>query len=360
MPSLPASAFRPALRVPATFSTPAARRVRLALALAMLMITAGCGQDGRARFLPGGEGGEGGVASSGSSATGTGGQGGSGGSGGSGPAKDPLPLKVMNWNTHNFFNDKDDSAAPQETIVTTAEYQSHLKAVGKVVAAINPDIAVMQEVENTAVLDDLVKTQLGGAYPSIGLIPANDPRGINIGVIAKIPIVKLVSHKDDVFTQNGTIGPTYTYARDCVEIHVEHNGRKLVFLGVHFRAKVQDDPAKRLAEAQHTRKIADALAAADPARGIAVLGDFNDTPGSPPYLAVLGADAGQYTDAPGLLPQNDAWSTSYNGTLELIDHQMSDPFFAKMLDASTVGIRHGADVNAASDHDPVFATYQVR
>jgi endonuclease/exonuclease/phosphatase family metal-dependent hydrolase len=297
----------------------------------------------------------GGSGSSGS----TGSSGGAGGAGGTVIPNDPLALRVANWNVHNLENDKDDSGAPGETIVTTAEYVAHRKAVGAVLNEINTDIVVLTEVENKAVLDDLNTTELGGKYIATSLIDGNDYRGIDIGVLSKYPIDSVVSHKDDLFPLNGTQGPNYIFSRDCVEIHIQFNGRKMVFLGSHFKAKSNDDPIKRLAEAQRTRAIANSLAKADPSRAIMIVGDFNDTPGSAPYLAVVGDGATKFTDVSLSIPIGDRWSYDYQGKLELIDFQIVNPVLAPMVDTKSVAIRHATNVEAASDHSPVIATYMV-
>jgi predicted extracellular nuclease len=289
---------------------------------------------------------------------GSGGAGGGAGGAGGGPPKEPAALRVLNWNVYNYLNDKNDSAAQSELVVSTADYIAHRQSIGAVLAAMDPDIAVLAEVENEAALSDLVKTELDGKYTALGLVDGNDPRGIDIAVISKIPIDKIVTHQDEPFVMQGTGGPQYYFSRDCPEFHVTWNGRKIVLLGAHFKAKTDDDPYKRLAEAQRTRAIANALEAEDPSRAILVLGDYNDTPGSPPYLAVLGKDATAYTNAPEVLPL--PYTYTYQGQLELVDHQMVNPLLAEMLDPASVVIRHGNDVEAASDHSPMMATYLVR
>ena len=324
-----------------------------ALAAAWLVFSAaaisGCGQDGRIREGSSGDAGGGG----------SGGGGGGGGTGGGTP-KDPMPLRVANWNVRNYLNDKNDSAAPDEVVRTTAQYVSHRQAIGAVLAAIDADVVVLQEVENEPSLSDLVQSELGGKYTGIGIVDGNDPRGVDIGILSKIPVEKVVSHKDEQFPLNGTVGPTYRFSRDCPEYHLTYNGRKIVLLGVHFKAKEDDNPNKRLAEAQRTRAIANALVKEDSTRAILVLGDFNDVPGSPPYLAVLGEGEGLYTNAPDFVPANLRWTYDYQGTLELVDHQMSNPLLAGMLDQASVLIRHDNDVDAATDHAPVVATYGVK
>lgn len=284
----------------------------------------------------------------------------SGGGGGSGVVpNDPLPLSVLNWNVHNLENDKDDSGAPGETIVSTTEYNTHRKAVGAVLNELDADIVLLTEVENKAVLDELNALELGGKYVASSLIEGNDYRGVDIGLLSKYPIDSVVSHKDEPFTLSGTAGPDYYFSRDCPEVHIQFNGRKMVFLGAHFKAKSNDDPVKRLAEAQRTRAIADGLAKQDPSRAIIILGDFNDTPDSDPYLAVVGDGTTKYTDVTLSIPMGDRWTYEYQGKPELIDYQMVNPTLAPMLEMQSATIRHSTNVDAASDHSPVFASYMV-
>jgi endonuclease/exonuclease/phosphatase family metal-dependent hydrolase len=277
----------------------------------------------------------------------------------------PQPLTIANWNTLNFFNDKTDDPSGLDqpgdfSLLSTAEYIGKKKAVAGVLHSLAPDIAVLQEIENESVMNELRAELelLGDIYPHAALIPTSDIR--EIVILSKVPIDSIKSHQDDEFVKSGTFAPKYTYTRDCLEAHITFNGRHIVILGVHFRSKLDDDPDKRLAEAEHTRVIADAIALADPEAGIVVLGDFNDTPPSPPYAAVLGAAEAAFTNVSVLaLPESSRWTYDYKGQLELIDHQMSNPVLAKMLDAASIQILHTPAVEDASDHAPVIATYKV-
>jgi endonuclease/exonuclease/phosphatase family metal-dependent hydrolase len=289
--------------------------------------------------------------SSASGGTGTGGAGGGAAAGG--------PIKILDWNVHDFFDDVKDSSLPLEVVDTTAEYQAHLASVSKIVAPFDPDVAVFAEVENQTVIDAL-NMKLGGIYPEAHVIEGNDPRGIDIAILSKIPLTSIVSHKADAFTANGTTSPSYHYSRDCVEYHFTKGSQKIIILGVHFKAKAPpDDPQKRLAEGQHTRLIADGLLMADPTVALIVTGDFNDEPGSPAVAAVAGAAPNLFTDAPSFMAPTDAWSYLFQGGHELIDHQMSNPAMLAFLDRTSVTIPHNADVDNASDHSPVVATYNI-
>jgi len=323
----------------------------LALSGAAVAQTA-CGQDGRSSSAAT-------SGTTGTASTGTVGSGGSGGSGGAAP--DPLPLTILNWNTRNFYNHLNDDPAPEEELKTEAQYSAQRVAVGKVLKDLAPDVIVLEEVESDVVLADLNETELAGVYTDRAILTGNDPRGIDIAVLSKIPLDLTVTHAADEFKLIGNNQENYQFSRDCPEYHLTFNGRKIVLLGVHLRSKgPPDDADRRLAQAQRTRAIADGLAAEDPSRAILVLGDFNDLPESPPVSFLLGAEPDLYVNAPDSVSAAERWTFDYMGNLELVDHQMSNPLLGAMLDPASVRIPHGADINAASDHVPVLATYLVR
>jgi endonuclease/exonuclease/phosphatase family metal-dependent hydrolase len=334
--------------IPAIYGiVPLLSRLRLpALALAFAALFA-CGSSGPPGTTTSGSGG----------ATTTGGSGGSGGS-----LPPPKPLSVLNWNVHQFF-DSIPTGASGELVLSATDYKKKREAVGAVLASLDADVVALAEVETKPILDDLNGNELQNRYVSVNLVEGNDPRGIDVAVMSKIQPDKVVSHKDDLFTHPQTHAP-YRYARDCLEVHITHNGRRMAFLAVHFKAKAPpDDPDKRYAEAFHTREIADKLLAEDPARVVIVLGDFNDVPGSAPVGAIAGAGETAFVDAATFAPE-PRYSFNFNGTLELIDHQFMSPLGAKLLDDSSVVLKHGAGIDDgskyASDHAPLFAVYDVQ
>jgi endonuclease/exonuclease/phosphatase family metal-dependent hydrolase len=309
--------------------------------------------------------GQGGLTSSSTQASSSTGSGATGGGGSGAGTPTGTPLTIFNWNVRNYFDTvKDDPDNADEIVLSTTAYANKRKGVGAVIKSMNPDIVVLSEVENTGVLQDLNATELAGAYASMVLVEGNDQRGIDMGLLSKIAPDKVVSHKDDTFVLAGTPAPTYTFTRDCIEVHFTFEGRHVVLLGVHFRSKgPPDDQDKRLAEAQHTREIADGIAKDDPTAAILVLGDFNDLSNSPPYVAIQGKAPDQYLDAAAEVPSAERYTYNYMGTLELIDHQMGNPVLSAMLSKGTVVIKHGDGIdsgqNAVSDHSPMMATYLV-
>jgi predicted extracellular nuclease len=275
-------------------------------------------------------------------------------------------LKVLDWNTRNFYDAIDDPALQNdngtdsgEQIKTQAQYDQQREAIAAVIAGFDPDVIVFAEVENEGVLADL-NADLGGKYVALEVPEGNDARGLDVAAMSKIPFDQVVTHKEDMFVLEGTNAPTYRFSRNVPEFHLTVGGRKVVLLGVHYRSKgPPDDADKRLAEAQRTRAIANGLTAADADLGAIILGDTNDLPGSYPLQALVGAEPDVYKDAPDAIPSADRWTYDYMGAFELIDHQLSNPVLAPMLDEGSVAIPHSAQIDEIGDHSPIFAAYDI-
>jgi endonuclease/exonuclease/phosphatase family metal-dependent hydrolase len=272
----------------------------------------------------------------------------------------PIPVRVLSWNVRNLYNDVRDSpevAAADEIILTTAQYQAKLDDIAGVIGSLVPDIVVLQEVENHNVLSDLGQKLPEHAHRRI--TEGNDPRGIDIALLSRHPIDRVVAHDQEFFSSSAS-GKTYVFARDVLEVHFEINGRHLILFGIHFKSGTDaESQDKRLAEAEQTRKLVLQQEAKDPSALIVVLGDFNAVPGSPPLAALAGAPPSELVSATLSLDPTDRFSVTYGGTPQLFDDQLLDPDALSALDPSSVKIEHGSAVNAASDHDPVVATYRV-
>ncbi len=270
----------------------------------------------------------------------------------------PEPVRILTWNVHNLYNTVRDSpevAVADEMIVPSAEYQTKLTDIAAVLVGLAPDIAVLQEVENQNVLQDLGDKLTGYPYRHITL--GNDPRGIDIALLSRHPYELVVAHDKESF-QSSASGKTYTFARDVLEAHFVINGRRLIVLGIHFKSGSEPfDLDKRLAEAEQTRRIALQHEAKDPTTMIVVLGDFNAGPATPPLIALEGEPPSTFQSVTASLQPTDRFSVTFGGTPQLFDDQRADPDAFAALDVSSVKIEHGSAVNAASDHDPVAATY---
>ncbi len=279
------------------------------------------------------------------------------------PTPGPGPLRIVSWNTWNFFDTIKGNCqdCPYEQTLSASEYQSKVAGVADGLAQLDGDVVVLQEVENDAVIDDIASSAAlaGHGYTVHQLLRGNDPRGVNIGVMSRYPIDAYISHKGDIFTRLDAPATVYHYTRDVAEIHMTWGSNHVVILGVHFKSKASpDDPDRRVAEAQHTRQIADAILAQDPSARLFIVGDFNDTPGTDTYAAVRDGQSGPtWENAMAAVPSADRWSYEYNSQKQLIDQLFASPTVAGTLDPTSAKILH--DSSLASDHAPIAATFVI-
>lgn len=278
----------------------------------------------------------------------------------------PGPMRLVSWNCYNFYDDKLGNCGdycPYEERLSTSEYKSKTDGIAKGLAMLDGDLVVLQEVENKEVLDALATHPdlIGLGYGTRELISGNDPRGINIGLLSRVPVDQYISHKEDKFTRIDNPAYVYQFARDAVEIKLTYRGHKVGIVAVHFKARINDDdPDRRVAEAQQARAIADGMLAADPDRYVFVVGDFNDTPGTDTYLAVRdGPDQGSlvFEHALSSIPTSDRYTYQYGASNQLLDHLLASPNAGARLDADSATIVH--DESLPSDHAPLAATYTV-
>ncbi|MGB0497593.1 MAG: endonuclease/exonuclease/phosphatase family protein, partial [Rubricella sp.] len=153
--------------------------------------------------------------------------------------------------------------------------------------------------ESYPLLRDFVAGQVGPSYKlDKGVIssPSNDLRGIDLGLITKFPLGRIISHRFNEFDLPD--GRRATFSRDCLEVEVllpDRSGILMTAYVVHLKSKYSrfdpvEDPeefrrdqersaAKREGELLEVMRIAGE--ARDPAVDrFAILGDFNDTPDS--------------------------------------------------------------------------------
>ena len=159
---------------------------------------------------------------------------------------------------------------------------------GRVISEINADIQCVVEVENRLTLDRFnrqVLAKIPGFLPYEHnlLIDGNDPRGIDIGLLSRFPIVSVRSHI-------GAGGNDPIFNRDCPEFEVRlPDGTALWILGNHFKSKgngsFAENNAKRKRQAAETARIY--RAALQRSDYVIVLGDLNDSPDSAPLQPLL-------------------------------------------------------------------------
>jgi len=175
------------------------------------------------------------------------------------------------------YNAKDFIAPSQGNGVRQAKSTQELRALADTLKAADCDIVSLQEVGSKKLLEQFAEQRLGGAYQHVALVPSNDRSGLNLGLISKYPILKVVSHKNDRIPTADGKGTTH-FTRDFLRIDLDVNGEVVTVYNTHGKARMGDPVTEqqRLAEAQAGRNILLKDMASFPSRLVVVTGDLND------------------------------------------------------------------------------------
>ena len=153
----------------------------------------------------------------------------------------------------------------------------------RVFKEVHADVIAVVEAENRLALrkfnEDVIPKVGHSAYETVMVIDGNDERGIDVGIMCRsgYEIKYMRTHVNDLIDGNRL------FSRDCAEYLIETPaGHELLLLVNHFKSKGYgnqgDNDKLRLAQATRVRQIYDERKAQGIAH-IAILGDFNDTPG---------------------------------------------------------------------------------
>ncbi|MDH4468722.1 MAG: hypothetical protein QE271_11750 [Bacteriovoracaceae bacterium] len=183
----------------------------------------------------------------------------------------PLELKESRYQaeTEDFCKSSGPKSDCASKDWTTDVYAAHIKTIADVIRQYEgngPDILVMQEVENAQVLKDLIKELSAQNYKYFALIENTDARGIDVGVISKLPIKKSALHNP---------GPEYQgVKRGILQVDFQVGKSVITILGNHWPSpRSANTENARINASKHFRSLANSLTS-DLVIGT---GDFNTT-----------------------------------------------------------------------------------
>jgi endonuclease/exonuclease/phosphatase family metal-dependent hydrolase len=246
----------------------------------------------------------------------------------------------------------------------------------RVIADVNADAQCVVEVDSRPLLQRFNSQEIPKAkrFEFNMLIDGNDDRGIDVGILSRLPIRELRSHIAD----KDNAGEVFS--RDCLEVRLElAGGGSLWMLLNHFKSKGYSGPSqgndKRLRQAKQVAKIlADRFNLATDL--VVVCGDLNDTPDSAPLAPLLGVP--NLFDVLALQFPNaaDRWSYHYKKNEQidylLVSKPLRDAFVTAgverrgmfEVDKFSAGAiapyrEVTSDTVSASDHGAVWADFNL-
>lgn len=269
-------------------------------------------------------------------------------------------FRVATFNVLRFFDtvcessqcDSDD----YEALPSPENFEARATQLADAIIRLDADVISLQEVETQACLDALL-VRLGGVMPYGVLGETNSAASVDVAVLSRTPLDKVVRHRESQpLTLPG--GIVTSFSRELLEVHVRaEDGTNVVVFAVHFRSKSNDDPARRLAEAQVSSQVMNALAAAEPTALVVLGGDLNDTPGSPP-LDALTIDGGLVRVADDL-PATDQATYHYQGRGQAIDHLLISPSSAAFRVPRSSRVWSDGSGYGGSDHSALTSDFRI-
>jgi predicted extracellular nuclease len=297
----------------------------------------------------------------------------------SGPRGDTV---ITTFNVENLFDDEPETKLTKLTLAIQVELEL-------------PEIIVAQEVENTAILQELgdwVNAAAGTNYQAVSF-ETSDARGIEVGFLWDDNRVDLL----DAYQMSGpdveaAFGPSSpSPGREPLVGVFEIEGREITIVGNHFKSKSGDDPlfgmnqppirtteVQRKMQARVVRDFVNGILDVNLNALVMVTGDLNDFQfGEPdegadhPIAIVEGIEGGvPLTNLLNLEKDDERYTYVYDGNSQVLDHMLVSPALLDLFVA--VDVLHfnasypdalGEDASTplrASDHDPLESRFQFK
>jgi predicted extracellular nuclease len=212
----------------------------------------------------------------------------------------PKQFLVVSYNVENLFDTLKNSGGLDTEYIpeskkeyNTEKYNNKLANISKVLSSMDekklPDIVGLIEVENRAVLEDLIKQpSLAKSKYGISHFEGPDPRGIEVAMLYSQRFSLLSEAPVYVYTDPSRRfrSRDILYVKGLVEKDTIH-----VFVN-HWKSRAggeEKTQGTRVIAAQTLRHYTDSLLKRNPQSKLVIMGDFNDNPTDSSLFIALGA-----------------------------------------------------------------------
>lgn len=304
------------------------------------------------------------------------------------------------YNIENLFDIYDDDLTRDDDFLPTAEkrwtvkrYKNKLKKIGFVIANIgqkesqkHPALVGLAEIENEAVLKDLIESKHLKTFPyDFVHFDSPDERGIDVALLYDKTIFKL-AHAESFALHLYDDDGDKDHTRDILLVSGLFKGLELHILVNHWPSRRSGDVEtehKRIAASERVSEIVASIQDKSPTAKIIIMGDFNDDP-SNKSIKQLVKNNGLFNPMDTLL-SHDRGTTSYNRkwnlfdqflitpnffdrktkTLRFVEANIFDADFLKLYDGKYKGNPFRTYVGKRykggySDHFPVYMTVKIK
>lgn len=214
-------------------------------------------------------------------------------------AQDNDTLYLAFWNLENLFDIIDDPLINDESFLPDGELEwtedrldKKMYNLARVIRMMNdyrgPDILGVCEVENEAVIAELVNRYLSDLNYKIAYLESPDNRGIDNGLIYKADKFKLLNLQADTVHLSDDWPTRLIFGVNLLSVE---NKKITVFVN-HWPSRsggqMETEP-KRISAAQTLRAAVNRIFGVDSSANIFIIGDFNDDPNNISILEILKA-----------------------------------------------------------------------
>lgn len=262
-------------------------------------------------------------------------------------------LRIATYNVENL-GDTTNNPGIEDPLLTPAQYRTKIENLRRVVADLGADILALCEVENRAVVEDLVR----GAPSEYAVVHYDSPdrRGIDVALAYRTDRLRLI----DSYPISAPGGyPT----RDvlCVEL-IDTRLDTLVAYVMHLPSRRGASAAAAKARAMIATTVAAQVLAQAPTRSVVVMGDMNENPNSSIVRRALGrmdcTTLGPWRRGVGSYAWRDSWLMYDNILVRLAPHLVTAGearVFAPEYLLTAQGRYKGYPLRGEySDHLPIF------
>ncbi|MGB0767979.1 MAG: endonuclease/exonuclease/phosphatase family protein [Phycisphaeraceae bacterium] len=285
-------------------------------------------------------------------------------------------VTVMSYNVENMFDVFDDPYTEDEG--ADVKRREEIAAIAKAVAFSEADVVVFQELENEHLLQGMVDTFLiGRGYEYVACQRTNSSRGINLGIISKLPIKRLASHRFLTLAHPDESDRTWRFARDAMQITLDVEGADLHVFNVHLKSNSsrpgdENSMKWRTAEAIALKRLIRTIVSDAPDALVLAMGDFNSNLERRPeqdrpwpataYLRQPERDGTQLlNDAHDGIPFDKRTTIRGSGRYPaaVFDYIYASPALHQRLVKGSASVIRDKAMTLGSDHQPIVATYDI-
>lgn len=156
--------------------------------------------------------------------------------------KNPSRINFVCWNTQTFFDAETEGTEYSDFKNSSKwgrdKYLMRLSRLCQVMTTLNPDIMVLEEIENAAVVQDIANQLAGNAWSkknnwNYATFAKNDGAAIGCAVFSKYPLENLRVHNLDVRTQEDE----QPQSRPLMQVDVDVDDKILTIFVNHWKSK---------------------------------------------------------------------------------------------------------------------------